>query len=337
MRQNRIHVMSLRYQNILAVVVIATFLAGCSALAGIKPFVHEGIRYIRLEELASFYNGEMVPTPAGGIWVKNRWADLYFRPDSRELRVADYIVWLHEPMTRVRGHWAIREGDALSVVDPIVRPSEYLRNAGSRVIVLDPGHGGQDTGTKGKRGVEEKRAVLDIARRVRSHLNAAGVTVYMTREGDRFVELEERAKMAKRRGADLFVSIHLNSAASTLAQGVETFVLSAPGFASTAGGSGAGPAPGNQFGAASAQLGFQIHRSLVSLPGVVDRGLKRARFIVLRNAPCPAVLVECGFLSHADEERKFLQESHREEIAHCIAKGIVNYVRLARQSQREQP
>jgi N-acetylmuramoyl-L-alanine amidase len=317
---------------------IACFLVSTAlAHAGIKPFVHEGVRYVRLEELASFYAGEMLPTPAGGVVIKNRFAELQFKPDSRELRVATMIVWLHEPMIRVNGHWSIREGDALNVVDPIIRPTEYLRQSGSRVVVLDPGHGGQDTGAKGKRGVEEKRAVLDIARRVRSHLSAAGLTVYMTREGDRFIELEERARMAKRQGADLFVSIHLNSAASTMAQGVESFVLSAPGFSSTAGGSGSGAVPGNQHGPASSQLGFQVHRAMVGIPGVIDRGLKRARFIVLRNAPCAAVLVECGFLSHADEERKFEMESYREEVARGIAKGIVNYVRLARQSQRGSP
>lgn len=324
-------------RKIVALLFCAVVCTTWSCLAGIKPFVHEGVRYVRLEELASFYGGEMVPSPSGGVWVKNRWADLLFRPDSRELRIADTLVWLHEPMTKVRGYWAIREGDALYVVDPIVRPAEYLRRTGSRVVVLDPGHGGQDTGAKGKRGVEEKRAVLDIARRVRSHLEAAGLTVYMTREGDRFVELEERARMAKRWGADLFVSIHLNSAASSMAQGAETFVLSAPGFSSTAGGSGMGAMPGNQHGAASAQLGFQVHRALTGIPGVIDRGLKRARFIVLRNAPCPAVLVECGFLSHAEEERKFQLESHREEIARGIAKGIMNHVRLARQTVRGQP
>ena len=308
-----------------------------TSLAAIKPFVQDGVRYVRLEELASFYAGEMIPMPSGGVIIKNRYAELQFKPDSRELRVANIMVWLHEPLIRVRGHWAIREGDAINVVDPIMRPAEYLRQSGSRVVVLDPGHGGQDTGAKGKRGVEEKRAVLDIARRVRSHLTAAGISVYMTREGDRFVELEERARMAKRWGADLFVSIHLNSASSTLAQGVESFVLAAPGFSSTAGGSGSGTAPGHQHGPASSQLGFQVHRAMIAIPGVVDRGLKRARFIVLRNAPCPAVLVECGFLSHAEEEKKFTQESYREEIARGIAKGIVNYVRLARQSQRGTP
>jgi N-acetylmuramoyl-L-alanine amidase len=306
-------------------------------LATIDPIYHEGEKYVRLEDMAAFYGGEMVPTPADKVIVKTRRSEIQFKPDSREVRLANTIVWLHEPMIRVRGNWAIREGDALSVIDPIIRPSEYLSRLGSRIVVLDPGHGGQDTGAKGRRGAEEKRAALDIARRVKTHLVAAGIKVYLTREGDRFVELEERSRMAKRWGADLFVSIHLNSAANSQAQGAETFVLSAPGFSSTAGGSSSGMLPANKYTAASTALGFSIQQMLIGQAGVIDRGVKRARFIVLKNAPCPAALVECGFLSHPGEEQNVMKEVYREQLARGIAKGVLNYVGLVRQSQRGQP
>jgi len=310
----------------------------CSpVLATIDPIYHEGEKYVRLEDMASFYGGEMVPTPADKVIVKTRRTEIQFKPDSREVRIANTILWLHEPMIRVRGNWAIREGDALSVIDPIIRPSEYLSRVGSRIVVLDPGHGGQDSGAKGRQGVEEKRAVLDISRRVKAHLVAAGLKVYMTREGDRFVELEERSRMAKRWGADLFVSIHVNSAANKMAQGAETYVLSEPGFSSTAGGERVGALPGNKYGAASSLLGFTIQQMLIKQAGVVDRGVKRARFIVLKNAPCAAALVECAFLSHPGEEQNVMKEAYREQLARGIAKGVLNYVGLARQSQRGQP
>jgi len=192
-------------------------------------------------------------------------------------------------------------------------------------------------GAKGKRGVEEKRAAIDIARRVRTQLTAAGIKVYMTRENDRFIELEERSKLAKRWGAELFVSIHLNSASSTLAQGIETYVLSGAGYSSTAGSSRGEALPGNRYDAGSAILGYYLQRSLVQQVDSVDRGLKRSRFIVLRNAPCPAALVELGFLSHQGEERKMMQESYREQLASGIVKGVMNYINSTRQSQRGQP
>jgi len=310
----------------------------CTAAANVKPVWHEGRRYVRLEELAAVYGGELIPTPDNKrVVVKTRWAELAFHPDSRELRIGPTLVWLHEPMIRVRSSWAIRELDAVQIVDPVMRPAEYLPAAGSRVVVIDPGHGGLDTGARGKRGGEEKHAALDIARRLRNHLIAAGLKVYLTRENDRFIELEERCRLARRWRADLFVSIHLNSAASTTAEGIETYALAAAGAASTAGGEGGGALPGNRFDAANSLLGFHIHRTLVAQANAPDRGLKRSRFIVLRNAPCPAVLVECGFLSHAEEEQKLLRETYREDLARGIAKGILHYVGLARKTQRTIP
>jgi N-acetylmuramoyl-L-alanine amidase len=310
-------------------------LAGLSvpAGAGVTPFVHGGVRLVRLDELAAFYNGVLEPLPGGAVRMKTPWAHLDFNPGGREVRIGGTLVWLHEPMQSVRGFWTLHERDALAVIDPVVRPAEALRLAGARVVVLDAGHGGQDTGAKGRNGVEEKRAALDIARRVRTHLQAAGLTVYMTRENDRFIALEERAERARRWNADLFVSIHLNSASSTLAEGAETYVLSAAGHASTAGGGRGAAAPGNRHDAANAVLGFHLHRQLLAATGAIDRGVKRARFIVLRQAPCPAVLVECGFLSHAAEEARVMDPAYREQVARGIAKGVVAYVGLSRKAK----
>lgn len=304
--------------------------------AALDSFVHEGARYVTLEDLASFYEGQMIPTPsAEKVIIKTRPAELVFKPDSRELRISNTLVWLHEPMQRIGNSWTIREVDARKIVDAILRPGEHLKKAGYRLVVLDPGHGGEDTGAKGKQRVEEKRAVLDISRRIKSQLMAAGIKVYMTRESDRFIDLEQRAAMAKRWGADLFISVHLNSAGSSSAAGVESFVLSAQGHASTSGsGSDEAVADGNKFDIRNAALGFQVHRALTRETGAADRGLKRARFIVLRNAPCPAVLVECGFLSNAEEERKFMREEYREKAARGIAKGVINYVTLTRKARQ---
>lgn len=305
--------------------------------AQIKSLVYEGDRYVRLEDLAQFYGGELVPTPDEKVLVRTRWAELAFKPDERMAHISGSLVWMHEPMRKIRWHWVIREVDALNVIDPIMRPTEYLKRAGHRVIVLDPGHGGPDSGAKGNRGMEEKHAALDIARRVRNHLTAAGLKVYMTRDNDRFIALEERSRMAKRWGADLFVSIHLNSAGNASALGAETFVLTSAGHRSTVGDSRSDVLPGNKYDAQSALLGFHLQRSMIMKVKPMDRGLKHARFIVLRNAPCPAALVECGFLSNPDEEKKFAAEAHREQVAQSIVKGILVYVGLAKQAQRNRP
>jgi N-acetylmuramoyl-L-alanine amidase len=294
-------------------------------------------RFVYLRDLAGLYSCDITGPEGRAITLRSRWNTLVFTTEGREVRVNGTLVWLHDRLQLVRGRWAIREVDARYVIDPVIRPELYLQKAGTRVIVLDPGHGGQDTGARGARGVEEKRAVLDIARRVRNQLTSAGYRVYMTREGDRFIELEERCRMARRWGADVFVSIHLNSAGNLSAAGTETYVLAAAGYESTAGGSSTASVPGNRHEAANAILGYQIQRALVGRVGLTDRGVKRSRFVVLKNAPCPAVLVECAFVSNRREEERLLREDFREAIAQGIARGTIQYMNTIRKAKLSAP
>lgn len=289
--------------------------------------------FISLKELARVY-GARVEEPYGrNLFVANKWNRLGFTQEGREVTINGTLVWLHEPMQLVNGRWLLRATDVRKVVDPIVRPHLYLKNAGYRVIVLDPGHGGQDSGARGKRGVEEKRAVLDIARRVRAQLVNAGYRVYLTRDGDRFVELDERPRKARAWGADLFVSIHLNSAGSADPSGTETYSLAAANLPSTAGGTLTGAQAGNRNDAANAVLGYHLQRALVKAAGTHDRGAKRARFMVLKEATCPAALVECAFVSNRREEEKLLQDEFRQQIADGIARGILNYLADAKRAK----
>lgn len=297
------------------------------------PFWHEKEKYVALRDIAALHRMDMSDPVAQRITLKNATHMLIFKTEGRELLLDGTLVWLHAPLSYVRGRWALREVDARVVVDPLLRPARPLAATGHRVIVIDPGHGGQDTGAKGRRGVEEKRVALDIARRLRAHLVKAGHKVYMTRESDRFIELDERCRKAGRWGADLFVSVHFNSAGNPAAAGVETYVMASAGYESTSGGLSNLTQPGNRFEAVNGIAGYQIQRALVSRLGAVDRGVKRSRFLVLKNAPCPAVLVECGFLSNPAEEEKLLQEEHREALAQSLARGTLNYLNLVKRAQ----
>jgi N-acetylmuramoyl-L-alanine amidase len=167
---------------------------------------------------------------------------------------------------------------------------------------------------------------------VRRYLAGSGIDVRMTRERDEFLKLEERSALASWVKADLMVSIHLNSAENRSAHGIETFVLTAEGQAGTYG-ARRSRAPGHNHSAGNAALGFQLQRAMVEATGAYDRGLRRAGFIVLRNAPCPAALVECGFLSHADEEARIMTGAYRDRIARGIANGILRYVTLAKKAK----
>ncbi len=308
-----------------------------AALADLRIYASAGERYFSLRDIAGEY-GLAFRVPHGRkVYLQGKGTSLEFEMDSRSARLDDVVFWLHAPMTKVRGQWAITENDARRVVDPLVRPSAYLGSRGRRTVVLDPGHGGDDRGARGKRGVEEKRVVLDVAKRARVHLANAGFKVYLTRETDRYVALEERTRKAAQWGAHVFVSIHLNSAASAAPSGLETFVLAVPGYPSTAAAPGGridrSSHAGNRFDAANTVMGYSLQRALLKKVGGEDRGLRRSRFMVLKTAPCPAALVECGFVSNRAEEARFLDAKHREAVALALAKGIMDYADAVKRAQ----
>jgi N-acetylmuramoyl-L-alanine amidase len=152
--------------------------------------------------------------------------------------------------------------------------------------------------------------------------------VVFTRATDKFVELAERPALAQSRGADLFVSLHFNGAANSGAQGIEVFSLTPAGAASTnARGEGANSpgSAGNRNNSQNLLLAYHLQRALLLQLKAPDRGVRRARFEVLRGATMPAVLVEAGFLSHPEEGKKIQSSEYRQQMARAIVAGIENY------------
>ena len=316
-------------------VVLETWAAG--SILDLRVTVVAGERYYSLKDLASVYSLTFRVPPGRSVYLHGKWNQMDFEVDSRMSTINGTAVWLHKPVIRNRGKWLISEADARKSVDPLIRPSEHLSRKGTAVVVLDPGHGGHDKGAVGRRSVEEKRVVQDIARRVRGHLANAGLKVYLTRDTDRFIPLTDRTAKASQWGADVFVSIHLNSAVSRTAKGVETYVIAAPGCSATAAqtvsrGDQIAYA-GNLHDEANVVLGYFLQKALVQKTNADDRGLRRARFMVLRNAPCPAALVECGFVSNAAEETLILKPEYREKLALALTQGILDYVKAVRQAK----
>ena len=228
-------------------------------------------------------------------------------------------------------------------IGPEAVPAPPAESGLVRCIVIDPGHGGQDTGTIGPGGVCEKDVTLDVARRLRASLRAElpGVEILLTRDGDRFVPLEERTAIANARGADLFISIHANASQSQAASGVETYVLDpnaprpeAADAAKPASQAYATVSVGSQL-AESRALASLVQGSLVrgisakSQRAVKDRGIKHAPFAVLRGPRMPSVLAEVSFVSNPDDENRLRQPAFRQRIAASLAAGIRTYVRRA--------
>ena len=265
-------------------------------------------------------------------WEWRRGEDhLVLELNSRRMWWNGVLCWLHEPVVEHRSNWYVDQVDARTVLAPLFSPAEFLTGIGYRRIMLDPGHGGSDPGARGATGVLEKDVVLAVAQYAAKLLEAAGYEVRLTRPDDRSVSLPERVRLASEWPADLFVSIHLNSAANTAARGTEVFVLSAGDRRSTSDrGDGPFPAarPANQFDGANQLLAHALQRRITNSMALEDRGIRRARFQVLREAVSPAILIEGGFLSNPEEARKLASTDYQQRMAEAIVLGIQDYLSL---------
>jgi N-acetylmuramoyl-L-alanine amidase len=195
------------------------------------------------------------------------------------------------------------------------------------VVVLDPGHGGQDSGAMCG-GLLEKDLTLDVARRIDRLLDSEGIATLMTRLGDTYVSLADRATFANRIGNCIFVSIHFNEDNKPVASGVETYY---PSHQIIAGSSVASWLPflwrplSESPNPESQSLAGFIQEALVARTRAIDRGTQPGRFFVITNVSSPAVLIEGGFLTNKEDISKLASEDYRDQIAAAVADGILHY------------
>ncbi len=304
-------------------------LSALPAMAGhkVRCATLQGEIYLFLQDVAGFYG--MRYTGGGQVArLDSAYSALSFRKDRREAVLNGVKVHLsHAPGCWQENHLMLSETDFRLLLEPLLRPRS-LQAPPVRRIVLDPGHGGKDNGTRGKNHLE-KTITLQVARLAARELRQAGFHVSLTREGDGNLTLPQRSQIAARQKGDLFVSLHANYVEKGQASGIETFTLAPSGTASTYSKS-AGPkaALGNRFDLLNARLAYDLQKSLLAATGAPDRGIKRARFAVLREAPCPAVLIEMGFMSNPDEERLLASPAYQSKLARGIRDGIVTYSNL---------
>lgn len=261
------------------------------------------------------------------ITLKSKFTTMVFTRDSRKLFFNGVLIYLNEPVMKKNRKWFIHQTDISVVIEPLLLSTKTLAPVTVSTVVLDPGHGGRDSGAIGSRKVYEKKVTLDVAKRVKEKLSAAGINAKLTRERDTYISLAQRSSIASRLKADLFVSIHLNSAANRSASGIETYVMPVAGCDSTSGNEDNRTHAGNRYDIVNTLLSFYVHKNLLDKLNCADRGVRRARFDVLRNAPCPAILVECGFLSNRKVEQNMLSEAYRDKIAEGIYLGLLKYIR----------
>jgi N-acetylmuramoyl-L-alanine amidase len=239
-----------------------------------------------------------------------------------------------------------------------------VRTLGLKIgrIVIDPGHGGHDTGTTGPGGIEEKQVVLDVALRLGKLLKKRlGADVIFTRDNDTFIPLETRTAIANKAQADLFLSIHANSSPDSSARGVETYYLNfttSPDALEVAARENAVSDESIHELSdlvkkitlkdkidESREFAADVQKSLYDNleegnPGLRDRGTKKAPFVVLIGANMPSILAEISFLTNSEDARELQQPAYRQRIAESLYRGVSRYisglsgVRLAQSSVR---
>jgi N-acetylmuramoyl-L-alanine amidase len=212
------------------------------------------------------------------------------------VRRASGTVYVSESLAaQIKAHL----GTAVAPARPLPRPARG-------VVVIDPGHGGRDSGAIAVTGIYEKTVNYDVAQKVAAILRRRGIEVVLTRQGDVFIELEARADIANRRNADLFVSLHADSAPNPSAQGFTLYVAE-------------GASPDSQRAARN------IARAMATT-GLENRGVRPASYRVLVLNRRPAVLVEMGYLSNRQEALRLQNNAFQDRLAAAIATGILDYL-----------
>jgi len=274
--------------------------------------------------------------------VGSRWAyiDNQVREFSNPVEIRDSVIYApREVYDEIVPPACAFEGS--DVTGPV-----YLKPI--RTIVLDAGHGGKDPGAMGRAGLREKDVVLDVAEKVGRELKNCGVKVLVTRSTDDFIPLPQRSDIANRKEADIFVSIHANASRSRRVEGFEVYYLTESVDDDGRALAAAENAPleldrGNihtriltlkamlwdlvytENRKESIELANFISKSVSNRLDLKTLGIRGAPFAVLKGTRMPAVLVEIGYISNREGERKLSSDEYRSSMAQAIAKGIMDF------------
>lgn len=319
----------------LTIFVLAVMLAG-SAIAQRQDFKWQvftiaGRDYIPAKDIAEFYETSSMQDVGGEVrflWPAGFNLMMVAKAESQTLIINKIKFITSFRMIRDGGQLLISRMDLSKLIDPVLRPKRQKTVGKFDTVIIDPGHGGSDSGAVCELGKESDFA-LDTARHLANLLKARGYKAYLTRDTDEFITLGQRVEFANKYQNAILVSLHYNSGQSR-ASGLETFALSPQGASSTFAGerrSDGVKFDGNSRDAENIALATAIHASALNNIRSVDRGIKRARWTVLTGLKLPGILFEGGFLSNPSEAQKVATDTYRKTVARAVFEGIENYRR----------
>jgi N-acetylmuramoyl-L-alanine amidase len=284
--------------------------------------------YVTFANVAQFYQFPEYTRVSRTVSLRSERRTIRAQAGTSEISINGVRFFTHFPLLNNNNEDLISVMDVSKIIEPVLRPSRIQKAQKIETVVLDPGHGGHDNGASSSWG-SEKNFTLDTAMAARRELLRAGFRVEMTRTSDSYVSLEDRVKFANRFPHAVFVSIHFNSSSGGV--GVETFALAPEGVTSNmfsehhVSAADVARHAGNVQDEHNIALTASIHAMLLSRLAAFDRGVKHARFHVLRDVSIPAVLVEGGFLSDSSEGQRIATSYYRQRLGTAIAQGIQNY------------
>lgn len=318
------------HYSLLLIGLLLTSCLGASLRADTREM--HGTTYVSLNSIASKLGMKAQwLKPQKEIELKSQWTKLRFTLHQRHFYLNDRKVALGNPVALSRGLLFISQRDFEKALQPLLTPQVFAKTSPKLYhIVIDPGHGGHDPGAENKKlRVNEKSTTLDLANRMKKKLEALGYKVTLTRTSDKFISLGDRPAIANRAKADLFISLHFNAVDSTKVQGVETFAMTPAGHPSSSQANLTASArktyPGNKHDTWNVLAAYYMQDAMLDDLGQTDRGVKRARFAVLKNLNCPGVLIEGGFVTHPTEGRNIGSSAYREKLANALVDGIITY------------
>ncbi len=310
--------------------IVALLLLAISVPLRADTIYAMGRRYVSIRDVAARY-GLTITDQGYRVVLTGSGKRAVLYPDKRQAYFNYVPVSLgFAPLKK--GRLYVSQIDLLTTLDPLLNPACVPRHR-IYTIVLDPGHGGKDHGGIGAR-YREKNITLQLAKKVGDLLRRSGYNILYTRSGDQYLTLSQRSAFANARKAQLFLSLHVNATRDKSVTGIETYAISPSGTPSTsAQRADSDRYTGNRYDRYNILLAACIHRKMILGTKAKDRGVKRARFQVLRETNCPAVLLEIGFISNSAEERKLGSDAYLNTLARAIADGVLQYHRTIVKNQ----
>jgi N-acetylmuramoyl-L-alanine amidase len=286
----------------------------------------DGRDYVSASDVKKFYGFPSLRREGRAIWFRSQALIMKWSPGADDIFINNVKFCLSFPIEDRNGEAMVSRVDLAKLLHPIIRPSHIQNAVPFNTVVIDAGHGGEDSGAVGPYG-SEKNYTLDTAFRLKKRLEAAGYKTVLTRSTDVFITRPGRVAIANKYPTAIFVSIHFNSFGSSAA-GLETFALAPAGTANTDKAlkeSDFSMRRGNERDSENIALATAVHANCLARLRGIDRGVKRDRFDVLTGILRPGILVEGGFVSNPAEGAKIHRPEYRENLAEAILGGIQNY------------